>query len=88
LHMELQSLVDAGLTPQQALITSMVNGPEFFELGEVYASISENKIGNLLILEKNPLQDIKNLGDIQATIVKGKVYNKKVLDAMLKDLKK
>lgn len=88
LHMELQSLVDAGLTPQQALIASIVNGPEFFGLGEVYGGISENKIGNLVILEKNPLDDIKNLGDVQATIVKGKIYNKKMLDTMLKDLKK
>ena len=88
LLLELQSLVAAGLSPQQALITSIVNGPEFFGLGKFYGSIAENKVANLIILEKNPLEDIKNLNNIRATIIKGKVYDKKVLNTMLKSIKK
>jgi imidazolonepropionase-like amidohydrolase len=88
LHLELQSLVAAGLTPQEALITSIINGPDFFGLGEFYGGITKNKVANLLILEKNPLEDIKNLGNIRATIIKGKAYDKKMLDTMMKDLKK
>ncbi len=87
LHLELQSLVAAGLTPQQALITSVINGPEFFGLSEFYGSISENKIANIIILDKNPLENIENLGTNRATIIKGKIYNKKKLAAMLKDMK-
>ncbi|WP_026839744.1 amidohydrolase family protein [Gillisia sp. JM1] len=87
LLMELQSLVGAGLTPQQALITSIVNGPEFFGLGKFYGSIAKSKVANLVILEKNPLKDIKNLTSIKATIVKGKVYDKMMLDNLLKDIK-
>ena len=87
LHLELQSLVAAGLTPQQALITSIINGPEFFGLREFYGGIAKNKIANLVILDKNPLEDINNLTNINATIIKGKVYDKKMLDTMLKDLK-
>lgn len=88
LHMELQELVDAGLSPQEALTTSIINGPKFFELGEFYGGIAENKVANLVILNKNPLEDIKNLGTIRATIIKGKVYDKKKLENMLKQLKK
>ncbi len=88
LHLELQSLLAAGLTPQQTLITSIINGPEFFELSEFYGSIAENKVANLIILDGNPLEDLKNLNNIRATIIKGKVYDKKMLDTMLRDLKK
>ncbi|WP_034924646.1 amidohydrolase family protein [Gillisia sp. CAL575] len=88
LHLELQSLVAAGLTPQQALITSMINGPEFFGLREFYGSIAEHKVANLVILERNPLENIKNLDNIKATIIKGKVYDKKMLDNLLQELKK
>ncbi|WP_237708834.1 amidohydrolase family protein [Gillisia marina] len=87
LHLELQSLVAAGLTPQQALITSIINGPEFFGLSEFYGSISENKIANIIILDKNPLENIENLTTNRATIIKGKIYDKQMLAAMLKDMK-
>jgi len=88
LHLELQSLVAAGLTAQQALITSMINGPEFFGLREFYGGIAEHKVANLVILERNPLENIKNLDNIKATIIKGKVYDKKMLDNLLQELKK
>lgn len=88
LHMELQSLVNAGLTPQQALTTSIINGPEFFELGDYYGNISENKVANLVILGGNPLKDIKNLNLVKATVVKGRLYDKKHLDTMLAELLK
>ena len=87
MHLELQSLVAAGLTPQQALITSLINGPEFFDLGDSYGGIAKNKIANLVILEKNPLEDIKNLINIKASIVRGNVYDKIVLDSILKEIK-
>lgn len=87
LHLELQSLVAAGLTPKQALITSIVNGPEFFGLGKFYGSIAKNKVANLVILDKNPLEDIKNLTNIKASIIKGKVYDKIMLDNLLKNIK-
>ena len=87
LHLELQSLVAAGLTPQQALITSLINGPEFFGLGKSYGGISKNKIANLVILEKNPLEDIKNLSNIKASIIRGNIYDRSMLDSMLKEIK-
>lgn len=87
LHMELEELVNAGLTPQEALTTSIINGPDFFELGQYYGSIGPHKKANLLILENNPLQNIKNLSSIKATVINGKVYSRKKLDSMLKEIK-
>ncbi len=87
LHSELKSLVAAGLTPQQALITSIINGPKFFSLEKSYGSVATNKVANLVILDNNPLEDINNLNSIQATITKGKVLDKTKLRALLKEVK-
>lgn len=74
LHSELQELVLAGLTPQQALLTSIVNGPKFFGLEKYYGSIEKGKVGDLLILDKNPLKKIENTRSIKSIIKNDKVH--------------
>ena len=74
LHLELEAMVNAGLTPTQALKTSVVNGPKFFGLEDSYGSISEGKAGDMIILDKNPLEDIKNTRSIKYVIKNNKVY--------------
>ncbi|AVR43968.1 amidohydrolase [Christiangramia fulva] len=83
LHAELQELVLAGLTPQQALITSVVNGPKFFDLERYYGSLEKGKVGDLLILDKNPLEKIENTRSIKFIIKNDKIYTP---DELLKDL--
>lgn len=73
LHSELADLVDAGLTPAQALQTSVINGPKFFGLEPFYGSIEKGKIGDILILKRNPLEDIKNTTGIVYIIKNGEL---------------
>lgn len=87
LHEELKSMVAAGLTPQQALTTSVINGPKFFGLGAVYGSISSAKIADILILDANPLEDISNTSKLHTVIKAGKVYDRAALNAMLERIK-
>ena len=87
LHGELRELVAAGLTPQQALETSVINGPKFFNLENSYGSIAEGKVADILILEANPLKDIKNVSRINAVVRLGKVYDREKLNAQLQAVK-
>lgn len=87
LHGELRELVAAGLTPQQALETSVVNGPKFFDLEKSYGSIAAGKVADLLILKANPLKDIKNVSRIDAVVRSGKVYDREKLKAQLEAVK-
>lgn len=87
LHGELRELVAAGLTPQQALETSVVNGPKFFDLENSYGSIAAGKVADLIILEANPLKDIKNVSRIDAVVRSGKVYDREKLKAQLEAVK-
>ncbi|SMG46127.1 Amidohydrolase family protein [Marivirga sericea] len=74
---ELFSLVDAGLTPAEALQTSLIHGPEFMDLEKYYGSVEEGKVADLLILVKNPLDDIQNLRSLERVILKGDFTDKR-----------
>ena len=86
LHGELNSLVNAGLSPQQALQTSVINGPLFFDLQDSYGSVSEGKVADLLLLDKNPLENIENLKEIFAVVRAGETFDKSRLNKMLGEL--
>ncbi|MDT0675622.1 amidohydrolase family protein [Autumnicola musiva] len=83
LQKEIYALVEAGLSPQEALQTSVINGPEFFDILNKYGAVSDGKTADLLLLNNNPLEDINNLNDIFAVIKAGKVYTRKELQEML-----
>lgn len=69
---ELELLVEAGLTPAQALQCSVINGPKFFGLQEEYGTLEAGKKANLLLLTKDPLENISNIRSLQKVILKGR----------------
>ena len=85
MHDELAIMVKYGLTPQQALMCSIINGPAFFNQSKLYGAVAKQKNADLLILNANPLLDINNTKKIDAVINKGKYLNRKYLDKLLAD---
>lgn len=86
LHDELALYVKAGLTPMQALQTATRNPAEY--LGELKTSgtIEKGKIANLILLDANPLDDIKNTTKINAVIQNGKYLSKETLQKLLAEV--
>lgn len=73
LHEELFLMVEeAGLTPLEALQTATVNPADFFELKN-NGKIAENHYANLVLLNQNPLENIRNTLSIKAVIKNGKI---------------
>ncbi len=68
---ELAGLVEAGLTPQQALLTATVNPAILLEMEDVLGSVETGKFADLLLLEADPLVDIANMKLIAAVVVNG-----------------
>lgn len=60
LHDELKIMVDAGLTPYAALQTATVNPATFLEMNDRTGTIAVGKEADLVLLDKNPLEDINN----------------------------
>jgi hypothetical protein len=71
LHKELELLVEAGLSPREALRSATIAPAEFFNLENKMGSLDEEKVADILILNHNPLNDIKNTQDIYKVILKG-----------------
>lgn len=74
LHWEIWLLQQGGLSPYEALSTATVHAAEGLGLQNDLGSLEKGKIADLLILEKDPLQDIKNTLTIQTTIKNGVVH--------------
>ncbi|MCJ7465686.1 MAG: amidohydrolase family protein [Maribacter sp.] len=76
LHEELKFLVNAGLSPLQALQTATINPATYFGLNSS-GKVEENYSADLILLNKNPLKSIDNTLSINTVIRKGKIYIKK-----------
>ena len=83
LHDELGLLVQAGLTPMQALQTATRNPARFLGREKDLGTVEKGKLADLVLLDANPLEDIGNTRKIYAVIYRGKVYPRPALDEML-----
>jgi hypothetical protein len=83
LHDELTLLVQAGLTPMAAVQAATRNPAEFFGLLDSLGTVEQGKIADLVLLEADPIQDIRNTRRIAAVVIDGKLLTKKTLRKML-----
>jgi len=82
LHEELQRFVDAGFTPMEALQTATLNPAKFLGMADL-GTIEKGKLSDLVLLDANPLDDIRNTQKIAAVIVNGRYLSRADLDKML-----
>ena len=73
LHTELERLVEAGLTPLEALGTATVEPASFFGKTNEMGVIQEGYLADMVLLEANPLDDITNTRRIHTVISKGAI---------------
>ncbi len=83
LHEELALLVQAGLTPMQALQAATERPAKFLGKLQTQGTIQQGKIADLLLLDANPLEDIHNTEKIRAVILRGKLLDRNFLDEVL-----
>lgn len=85
LHDELALYVEKGLTPAQALASATRAGPAWFGKLDRYGAVERSKAADLVLLDRNPLEDISATRAIHAVILRGTVYDRAALDRMLAD---
>lgn len=83
LHEELQRFVAAGFTPMEALQTATVNPAKFLGRESELGTIEKGKLADLVLLDANPLDDIRNTQKIAAVVVNGRYFSRGELDKML-----
>ena len=85
LHDELELLVRSGLTPLQALQTATFNPALFMQKLDRYGIIEQGHVADLVLLDANPLIDIRNTRKISAVVLGGRYFPRVELDKMLRD---
>jgi imidazolonepropionase-like amidohydrolase len=84
---ELVLLVQAGLTPAQALRAATINGARFMGVAARTGTVAVGKDADLLLLTANPLANIANVKKIGAVVLRGKPYPAPALAALLQTVK-
>lgn len=74
---EMELLVkDAGFTPIDAIIAATLNSAKALQIDNSHGTISNGKIANLLILDKNPLENIENIYSVYLVIKNGVLFKR------------
>ena len=85
LHEELELLVGAGATPRQALYAATVEPARFLGMTDL-GSVEPRKIADLVVLDADPLQDIRNTRRIHSVVTRGRVISPAARQKMLADV--
>ena len=72
---EMQLLVDSGISPMQAIQAGTLWAAEVIDQDKDLGSVEEGKIADLLILPRNPLDDITAYKDIELVMQNGRVLD-------------
>lgn len=87
LHHELDYLVEAGLTPYQALRTGTFNIGKFFKQDNL-GVVKTGAVADLVLLTENPLKNIKASRKIEGVMLNGRWLSKSAIEGILKSLVK
>ncbi|MBL8961443.1 MAG: amidohydrolase family protein, partial [Gemmatimonadetes bacterium] len=85
LHDELAHFVAIGMTPLQALQTATLNPARFYAAVDSMGTVGVNKVADLVVLDGNPLADIRNVSRVFAVVANGRLIDAQQRAALLKD---
>ncbi|MBC7896304.1 MAG: PD40 domain-containing protein, partial [Cytophagaceae bacterium] len=79
-HWELWMLHSGGLTNHQALRVATMNGAEAIGQGKHVGSLEVGKFADLQVLDRNPLEDIRNSNSLRYVMINGRMYEAETMN--------
>ena len=79
-HWELWSMASGGLSQHDALRTATIYGAEAIGMDKDIGSIEAGKLADILVLDKDPLTDLRNTTALRFVMKNGRIYNAETLD--------
>ena len=73
-HREMELMVQSGLTPMQVIQSFSKGASEALGIDKEFGTLAKGKTADLLVLEKNPLENITNMRSIQTIYLGGKKF--------------
>jgi amidohydrolase family protein len=83
LHEELLDLVDAGLTPYEALRSATADPARYLRVDKERGTIEAGKAADLVLLSANPIADIGNTRRIVGVVERGRWFSREALDSLV-----
>lgn len=75
LHQEMQLLIDAGLTPMEVILATTKNNAEYMKKDNLIGTLEPGKLADILIVDADPLQDIRNLRKVHLLMKDGEIMD-------------
>ncbi len=88
IHRELKMLVEAGLSPFEALQTGTVYPASFLNQEEIFGTVQTGLEADLVLLDGNPLQNIENSRRIHGVMIRGRWLSRQDLGRLLERFKR
>ncbi|MBC8117491.1 MAG: amidohydrolase family protein [Candidatus Saccharimonas sp.] len=82
-HREMELLVAAGLSAADALRAATLNPARALRKTHLFGTVRAGRMADLVLLDANPLQDIRYTRRIRAVVLKGRLVSREELDRML-----
>jgi Tol biopolymer transport system component len=79
-HLEMQALATGGMTPMEILHAATIGSRKTIGREAEFGSLEPGKFADLIILDKNPVADIKNTLSIESVMKNGRLYDAGTLD--------
>ena len=79
-HWELWMLEQGGMSELEAIRAATMNGAFYLGMDTEIGSLEEGKLADLIVLEKNPLENIQNTEFVTHTMVNGRLYDAATLN--------
>lgn len=79
-HWELWMFEQGGMSSLEALKCATINGAEYLGLSHQIGSLEKGKLADLIVIDGNPLEDIRQTENVLYTMVNGRLYNAATMD--------
>ena len=79
MHWEMWSMQQGGMSNMHALRTATINGARMLGLDRDIGSIESGKLADLVVLDRNPLENIRNSDSVNMVMINGRLYDAKTL---------
>lgn len=88
IHHEIEAMAKAGMAPLEILRSGTLNPAIFFGMEDTFGSIKEGLDADIVLLDANPLEDVKALQQIFGVLVRGQWLSKEIIAAKLQEIAK
>ncbi|MCZ4318458.1 amidohydrolase family protein [Aequorivita viscosa] len=79
-HWETWMIQQGGMSNLEALKAATINSAEYIGAGESIGSLKTGKLADLIVMDKNPLEDIENTESINMVMINGRLYDAETMN--------